>query len=170
MKSDYIEFQDRNAPKAYFISFRGYGTWLHGDERMSVDRKNYNRFGLEKISANAGLREKELSNLKNKPFIFDAETPDIIKSAVHEVCDFRKYQLIALNIRTNHVHCVVTGSAKPELIMNSFKSYATRGLRDKLNLPASVKVWSRHGSTRYLWSESQIESAVDYVINNLPNL
>ena len=173
MKSDYIEFQDRNHPKAYFLSFRGYGTWLHGDVRLSVDRKNFNRFGEGRISANAALKEKESSNLKNRPFIFEAKTREVIKSAIREVCDFRNYQLIALNIRTNHVHCVVTGQAKPELIMNSFKSYATRNLRSKLNLSAEVKVWSRHGSTLYLWTEKQIETAVDYVVNgqgdNLPD-
>ena len=28
----------KDAPLAYFISFRTFGTWLHGDRRGSVDR------------------------------------------------------------------------------------------------------------------------------------
>jgi len=38
MKKDYIDFNDRNAPIGYLITFRCYGTWLHGDEGASVDR------------------------------------------------------------------------------------------------------------------------------------
>src|SRR2546426_7242807 len=33
MKRDYIDFQDRSSPIGYLITFRCYGTWLHGDER-----------------------------------------------------------------------------------------------------------------------------------------
>jgi hypothetical protein len=31
-------------PLAYFITFRSYGSWLHGDERGSVDR-SHNQYG-----------------------------------------------------------------------------------------------------------------------------
>jgi len=30
MKRDYIDFQDRSSPIGYLITFRCYGTWLHG--------------------------------------------------------------------------------------------------------------------------------------------
>ena len=45
MKRDYIEFQERSVGKGYLITFRGYGTWLHGDDRGSVDRRFYNQVG-----------------------------------------------------------------------------------------------------------------------------
>ena len=38
MKRDYIDFQDRSSPIGYLVTFRCYGTWLHGDERGSFDR------------------------------------------------------------------------------------------------------------------------------------
>jgi REP element-mobilizing transposase RayT len=172
MGKDYIQFQDRSFPLAYFLSFRGYGTWLHGDERMSMDRKNFQSYGSAKIPVNASLEKRELSNLKNEPFVFDSLKRETIKAAIQEVCEHRNYHLIALNVRTNHVHCG-GGNAKPELIMNAFKAYATRRLREKLQIPKDIKIWSRHGSTRYLWTEEQIEAAVDYVANgqgdNLPD-
>ena len=34
MKRDYIEFQARNEPTGYLITFRTYGTWLHGDDAV----------------------------------------------------------------------------------------------------------------------------------------
>lgn len=165
MKTDYIDFQDRQTPKAYFLSFRGYGTWLHGDAKFSMDRRNYNRFGGDKIGLNENLRKHELSTLKNQPFLFDDCVRKIIVETISEVCDFRQYRLVAINARTNHVHCVVSGKDKPELIMNSFKSYITRNLRKQNLIGNETKIWSRHGSTKYLWTDNQIEKAVDYVLH-----
>lgn len=162
---DYIEFQDRSTPLAYFISFRCYGTWLHGDERGSVDRKLYNRYGSPKIPPANGLVSKEHSKLKHSPIRLDARMRSAVATAINQVCDFREYRLIALQVRTNHGHCVVSANAKPEFVMNSFKSYATRKLVSSGLIAAKTKVWSRHGSTRYLWTEEQIAAAAEYVVN-----
>jgi hypothetical protein len=51
MIRDYIEFQDRSTPLAYLITIRSYGTWLHGDERGSMDRREYNQYGDPAIAA-----------------------------------------------------------------------------------------------------------------------
>ena len=49
----------------------------------------------------------------------------------------------------------------------------SRNLRKKGLLSNEAKLWSRHGSTRYLWTERHIEIAVEYVIDGqcdeLPN-
>ena len=162
---DYIEFQDRSEPLAYFISFRCYGTWLHGDERGAMDRGKFNTFGASKMPVNPNLKEKEVSALKSKPFFLNEHCRPIVENAVREVCQFRGYNLFAVQARTNHVHCVVSANVKPELIMNSFKSYATRHLRTAKLIDVNCKIWSRHGSTRYLWAERHIEIAIDYVMN-----
>ncbi len=49
--------------------------------------------------------------------------------------------------------------------MNAFKAYATKALRTAQLVDDDSKVWSRHGSTRYLWTEEHISTAVDYVVN-----
>lgn len=165
MAKDYIEFQDRSIPLAYFISFRCYGTWLHGDERGSVDRKKFNAFGSSKIPVNSKLQELEVSSLKSNSFKLNDKCRSIVENSIREVCKFRVYNLLAIQVRTNHVHCVVSSNAKPELIMNSFKSYATRNLRKANAISVDARVWSRHGSTRYLWTENQIEIAIEYVIS-----
>ena len=38
MKRDYIDFQDRSSPVGFLITFRCYGTWLHGFERIEGQR------------------------------------------------------------------------------------------------------------------------------------
>jgi len=38
-------WNDTEIPLAVFFTFRTYGTWLHGDERGSIDRNN-NLYGV----------------------------------------------------------------------------------------------------------------------------
>jgi REP element-mobilizing transposase RayT len=164
-KIDYLEFQNRTWPLAYLITFRCYGTWLHGEERGSIDRRNYNRYGTPDMPANTRVLDDERAELKAPPNFLDRAQRDIVQLAIREVCEHRSYTLHALNVRTNHVHSVVSASCKPEHVMDSFKSYATRKLRDAGLLGRHVKPWARHGSTPYLWTEEEVQRAIDYVIN-----
>ena len=164
-KRDYIDFQDRSQPVGYLITFRTYGTWLHGEGRGSVDRRNYNRFGTPGMPPNKRLLTEETNTLRQAPVVLNREQRKIVENAIREVCDVRNYVLHAVNARSNHVHSVVTTARKPEHVLISFKSYATRKLRRTNLLGNSITPWARHGSTPYLWSEEELERAVDYVVN-----
>jgi REP element-mobilizing transposase RayT len=158
------DFDDNEFPLAYFISFRTYGTWLHGDERWSVNRKQ-NKYGTPRIASNARLQLAERNLLKHPPVTLDAYQRPLVEKAIREVCEHRGYKLLAINVRTNHVHTVVSAQSKPEPILQAFQAYATRKLREAGMLPRHVKPWSRHGSTPYLWKERHVERAIDYVLN-----
>ena len=58
------------------------------------------------------------------------------------------------------------GTSGPDFMMNSLKARATRCLRTAGVFSADNHVWTRHGSTRYLWKKEDVEAAVDYVLNN----
>ena len=74
------------------------------------------------------------------------------------------WQILALSVRTNHVHVVVAGAAvPPERMMGQLKAWATRRLREAGCVSTNVRVWTHHGSTRYLWKERSVEAAIDYV-------
>jgi hypothetical protein len=64
-KIDYVDFQGRTEPLAFLITFRSYGTWLHGDERGSIDRRRYHTYGTPVMPANIKLSEDEAAELKN---------------------------------------------------------------------------------------------------------
>ncbi|PYS43090.1 MAG: hypothetical protein DMF71_07945 [Acidobacteria bacterium] len=164
-KADYVDFQARTQALAYLITFRSYGTWLHGDRRGSIDRRNYNRFGTPEMPSNAKVFADESAELKNQPILLNRAQRDLVELAIREVCALRDYVLHAVNARTNHVHSVVTAPCKPEHVMDSFKAYATRKLREEGLLGRNIKPWARHGSTPYLWTEEQVKRAIDYVIN-----
>ena len=80
------------------------------------------------------------------------------------VCQYRGWELHALNVRRDHVHVVVGADCRPELVMTSFKSWSTRRLREAGLAAADGRVWSRHGSTRYLWTPKAIEDASLYTL------
>jgi REP element-mobilizing transposase RayT len=150
-------------PLAYLITFRTYGTWLHGDARGSMDRE-HNAYGTPRLSPNENRRHAEALQLRSALIILNMPQRKAVESAVREVCRWRGYRLLALNARTNHVHSVISAGCKPEPILDALKAYATRKLRRMGLIGATITPWVRHGSTRYLWKERHVEKAMDYVL------
>jgi REP element-mobilizing transposase RayT len=80
-----------------------------------------------------------------------------------EVCEHRGWSLLAAHARTTHVHVLITARAKPEDVLRTIKAWATRRLVEAGAAAQGSKVWSRHGSTVYLWSGEAVERAEWYV-------
>jgi len=158
------DFDDNEFPLAYLITFRCYGTWLHGDERGSYRRSHGIISGVSRIPVRPGLKAAETTQLKHPPVTLNKRQRVVVEKAVREVCLHRKYRLRAINVRTNHVHTVVSAVREPEPILDAFKSYSTRALRTSGSLSVTIKPWARHGSTIYLWKERDVEKAVEYVL------
>ena len=159
----FAEFDSNKFPLAYLITFRTYGTWLHGNFRGSVDRQN-NTYGRPLLKADKSREQREVLLLAHEPVMLSADQRKAVELALREVCLARGYVLLAINVRTNHVHVVTSAACKPEPLLNAFKSYATRKLRQLGLISEGTKLWGRHGSTRYLWKELQVEQAISYVL------
>jgi hypothetical protein len=52
----------------------------------------------------------------------------------------------------------------PEKVMNAIKAFATRRLKEAELEIGRQKRWTRHGSTKYLWSIVDIEATIQYVV------
>jgi REP element-mobilizing transposase RayT len=158
-------WNDTDIPLAYLITFRCYGTWLHGDERGSIDRF-HNQYESPYISPNVNWQKYNAQKLKGNGVILNARQRELVECAVREVCDYRNWLLHAVSVRTNHVHMVVSiGSAKPENALNSFKAYTTRKMRQNDCWHSQHSPWADKGSKKHLWNESSVERAIEYVIN-----
>jgi REP element-mobilizing transposase RayT len=153
-----------DVPLAYLITFRSYGTWLHGDERGSVDRF-HNQYGTPYSPPNSARQTQAQHRLDHTPVTLNAEQRESVAQAIRETCDVHKWLLRALNVRTNHVHAVLSTNVRPELALNALKTNATRQLRQKQEWQYSRSPWSDGGSRRYVWTELGLERAIDYVIN-----
>lgn len=157
-------WDDNEFPLAYLITLRTFGTWLHGDERSSVDRHGKNIYGTEKIAPNIQLQRKMSAATKELEFLFDSMQRSVVEKTIKDVCSYKSYYLCAVNARTNHVHIVVSAQTIPERLINSFKTYITRKLRQQNLIDMKTVVWSRGGSRRYLWKQRHVDLAVDYVL------
>lgn len=156
-------WNDTDEPIAYLITFRTYGTWLHGDERGSVDRFN-NKFGAPRIPHNQPWKKHNENEMIGEPVLLDSKQRSEIKAAIKETCDHRNWRLYALAVRTNHVHVVVAAHGrKPGIFLNAFKANSTRRMSESACWPYDYSPWVDKGSKRKLWNDSHIANACDYV-------
>ncbi|HAF15800.1 MAG TPA: hypothetical protein DCK99_19325 [Blastocatellia bacterium] len=132
------EYRDEHLPLAYLITFRAYGTWLHGDRRGSVDRL-HNRFDTSLIAHNERWRKYNHSLLTHSPVKLRSRQRALVDEAIRETCKIRKWEFWATNVRTNHVHTVVWAGCNLETILAAFKANATRKLREAAFLALKQK-------------------------------
>jgi hypothetical protein len=152
----------RTVPLAYFLTFTCYGTWLHGREPGSVD-KAHNQFGNPLLPADSQREAKNQLILGEPPFQLDAARRRVVLATLREVAAFRGWHLLAAHVRCLHVHLVVQGEGDPDKMLNDFKAYATRRLKEAGFDPGRRRRWTQGGSTRYLWKAENVKEAIRYV-------
>ena len=157
-------YEENEFPLAYLLTFRTFGTWLHGDERQSVGRDGRNHYGKPRIQPKPEFESVMKDEAKQPPFILTKPMRRIVELSIKELCNRRGYGLSAVNVRSNHAHAVVSARAKPERIADALKANATKRLREELLISSDTKVWSRGRSRRYLWKPRHVSGAIDYVL------
>src|SRR5258708_7605219 len=90
-------WNNTNAVLAYLITFRCYGTWLHGDERGSVDRF-HNQHESPYIPQRPRCHRHNTQVLKRDPVTLDADRRQSVEQAIRETCEIRKWLLRAINV------------------------------------------------------------------------
>ena len=110
------------------------------------------------------LGERQL--MDQPPYSLDRSRREAVLFALLARCTDRQWRLLAVHVRTNHVHLVVEADARPERIMNDLKSYASRCLNGLGLDEVHRKRWARHGSTRWLWNPQSVSAAIRYVVDD----
>lgn len=103
--------------------------------------------------------------MDQNPYLLDQEARKLVLTAIQRHCAHRGWDLLAAHVRSNHVHVVVEAEARPEKIINELKAYASRKLNQSESGGGHRKRWARHGSTRWLWKDEDVRSALHYVID-----
>jgi len=156
------EFKEDHTPLGYLITFRTYGTWLHGDKRGSVDR-HHNQYHSPLIAANKNWLQHNQRRLKHEPVRLTKTQRALIKKSIEETCEIRGWRMHITNVRTNHVHSAITAACGPSRVLNAVKSNAARELRETGQWLRSDGPWADRGSKRYLWTEEHLIKAIEYV-------
>jgi REP element-mobilizing transposase RayT len=99
--------------------------------------------------------------MRDPRYVLDTDRREIVLKSIEQVCLHHNWTLIAVHVRTTHVHVLIDADSAPETIMHAFKAYASRNLNRH---EAETKRWTRHGSTRYLWRRDEVTEVADYVI------
>jgi REP element-mobilizing transposase RayT len=147
----------------YLITFAAYGGHLHGGASGSVDR-GHNTPGTPILEVDPARVAREAELMDQVPYRLDQIRRDAVVEAIQQVCAHRGWGLLAVHVRSNHVHTVVEAEVPPERVMGDFKAYASRRLNGmKLDEP-NRKRWARHGSTRWLWKPQDVSAAIRYVV------
>ena len=149
-------------PLAYLITFTCYGVRLHGDESGSVDR-DHNLHGTPFLSPNPARVRSETRRAKQKPHILDRSGRTRVLEALREMCSHRGWTLLAVHVRTQHVHMVLSAEEAPEKVLQDAKKYSSRALNRAGREELDQRRWTRHGSTRYLWKPESVGAAIHYV-------
>lgn len=152
-------------PLAYMLTWTTYGTWLHGDTRLSVERGRPGR-ATAVLAPNTGLESMRRSQMKGEPVVLSIEERRQVHDAIEECCEYRGWHPLALNVRSNHAHCIVQATGcTPEQVMSDLKARATRRLREAGLRRSDQRIWTQRGSTRWLNNEEGLRVAMEYVLN-----
>lgn len=150
----------------YFLTWTTYGTWLHGDPRGSVD-DDHNTPRTDRLPPNEPLHAVQQSRLREPPLILDDHARSIVHNAIEAHAAHRVWHIHALNVRSNHVHAVISASTHtPEIVMSQFKQWSSRLLREHSEFADRKSIWTKMGSTRWINDESSLLKAIDYVLNH----
>jgi REP element-mobilizing transposase RayT len=127
--------------------------------------EEHNRYGDEFIEEDTDRERQEFAKLTCPPVTLTEQQRNMIESAMREACTFRQWFLYEINVRTNHVHVVVTADEPPKTIIEKLKTRATMALRSQSRdrKTANQPLWTRGGSGRYLWNDDAVQAACKYV-------
>ena len=146
----------------YFITFSTYGSHLPGDARGSFDhvRQGSRKF----IPPNRGLEAYRRKLMTQEPFALSPEDRRVVREAMLGACSFRGWQLLALHVRSNHVHGVVDATAAASMVVNGWKAYSTRALRRAGLVTEHRNVWGHGASVHGITTREGLQGAIRYVL------
>jgi REP element-mobilizing transposase RayT len=129
----------------------------------SVDR-DHNLLGNRLLEPDPQRVMAERRRMLQEPYVLNQEGRAVVLAALRRHCAQRVWNLLAAHVRSNHVHAIVEAEIRPERIMNEFKCYASRELNRLGSDAPDRRRWARHGSTRWLWKDQDVQDAVRYVV------
>ena len=93
---------------AYHITWTTCGTWLPGDERGWMDDL---RSGVQ--PPDPRREDLALRCMAEDDVVLSDPQQLIVEETIRRHCDLRGWHIHALNVRSNHIHIVVTAGREP---------------------------------------------------------
>jgi REP element-mobilizing transposase RayT len=152
-------------PLAYFITWTCYGTWLPGDDR------GWTKWHKGEVIPQPLLANWCLEKMTDDPLFLTEIQRIIVNETVALHCQIRRWNLHAVNCRSNHCHTVITASDYDgEQVRDQLKSWCKRKLKEEQksrgidSKEIREKWWTGKGSARWLFDQESLEAAIRYTL------
>ena len=106
-----------------FLTFTCYGQHQHGHPDGSWNRDSTSH------APHKGLERYEQKLMSEPAYALDPASRALVLAAIEETALRLGWNLIAVHVRTTHVHLVVEAERTPDRVLATCKAYATRALR-----------------------------------------
>ncbi len=150
-----------NFPLAWYLTWTTYGTWLHGDSRGSY-------FDSRPVLPDPIREETMRRQMSEDPVYLTDSQRALVDAILVDACEEENWILHVRNVRTNHVHVVLSASRDGEQIRSRLKAKASAALSDDAGLPQAGKNgrrrwWTEKGNVVPVETERSLEEIVRYV-------
>lgn len=147
----------------YFLTFATYGTHLHGDERGSTDRKATS-LRESHVAPDPALQAQMRLRMTHGEMILTGAMRACVRAGIVDQCSFRSWNLIEQNVRTNHVHILLSCSVEDGTkCYGQMKARLTRLLRDAGLTGSDQPVWAERGKAMLVVGEDAVSRVVRYI-------
>jgi REP element-mobilizing transposase RayT len=122
------------------------------------------------MQANPKREEVSRERIHEDEVTLEPVQRELVEQTIADHCQHRGWTLHAARCRTQHVHVVVTAADRsPQDVLNQFKAWCSRRLGGRQGSPSGKpecrdKWWTAGGSKRRLFTETSLEAAIRYVL------
>jgi REP element-mobilizing transposase RayT len=149
----------------YHLVWTTYGTWLPGDER------GWMRKGDPAVQPPHPERERACrEGMSEEMVLLDDVQQQIVAATIVAHSRHRGWVLLALAVKTNHVHVVVDADRPGDLVRDQLKGWCSRRLSDSAGLTQQQtktggrRRWFTEGAyVRQIENEEYLQAAIEYV-------
>src|SRR5262249_25608994 len=153
------------SPMHYHIIWTTYGTWLPGDERGWMHK------GDPAVQPpNPELERACRARMSEAMVLLDATQQHVVATTIEAHCRHRGWTLLALAVKSNHVHVLVQADRAGDDVRDQLKAWCSRRLSDAAGLAQSQtktggrRHWFTEGAyVRRIESEEYLREAIAYV-------
>ena len=151
---------------AYHLIWSTYGTWLPGDVRGWVKKKTP---GIQEPDRQR--EQQACEQMAEEAVLLTLGQRALVEETIRAHCQIRQWSLHAVNVRSNHVHVVLTADRDAKEVMNQLKAWCSRKLSDATGLknPVAFKAGRRRwftegGDPEKIEEETYLNNAIQYVL------
>jgi REP element-mobilizing transposase RayT len=109
--------------------------------------------------------------MTDNAIVMDSSQRVVVEQTIRDHCRIRNWTLHAVNVRTNHVHVVVTADRRSAEVMKQLKAWCSRRLSGAAGLKIAIggsdgrrRWFTEGGDQEVIGDDEYFHNAVQYVL------